>query len=1090
MAGGRYDERVQDLLDDAEASAARGDWAAVRDLAGAVLALASGNAAAAAAAQELRERADEAAPSSGERRQLTVMFCDVVGSTALSQEHDPELVREVLRSYQVTCDRVVRRYEGRVARFIGDGVLAYFGHPVAHEDDARRGVKAGLDLLQALRPVVDEVRERYEIDLRIRVAVHTGLVVRADMGSAATPDRDAIVGDTPNIAARLQDHAAPGTLVISHDTFELVRPWFLVAPRGELELKGIDRPVTAYEVVDESPDDARVHAQADLSPFVGRAEELEVLLEAWEDVRKGEFRAVAISGQPGVGKSRLADVLRRRVEADDGTARLVPCSSYHGSTALHPIRRLLERVAGIEPHQDPDVSLAKLWTSMESVGQADALPMVASLLDLPPTAWCPAPELDGPKLREQLLSTLVRWVRAATERGSLLLVVDDLQWADPTTQELLGRVIADPIPGLLLVATIREDTKVPWNAVTVLSLERLSADHLGDLARRSPEGRRLDDDHLEQLIERSDGIPLYLEELLRNAALANGGVRADSAIPAGLRDLLLARFAAPGVDLGLAQVLATIGPEASLPLVATVSGVESSLLDLHLSALVDAGIVEVVPGDPPAYRFRHHLLAELAYETQLQTARRRSHGVVADAFLAGPSDIPMAAPTVLAHHLEEAGRPAEAIRFLASAAEAAHALGANTEVGELLARAMGLLEVVGADERPMLEFDVRLIRATNASTILGFAAPQAIEDFAVCRELVAGQVGAGGYLDDEGVAYGQEVLWAATGLWATFLLQGRIQDADEVNRNLVAQLNPAGGLHDYFQIGRCYVDFFEGDYRAATAGLEASTVLAPGALMPERLTVPSDPRATAMAHLSFCLGVQCRFDEARVRCDEAVAYARTIAFPVGPFSLCYVLSMRCSLEVMAGDIDASRVYAAELAEVADRHGYTFWTLLAGYYDAYLDLCKGAEGAMERCEMSLLLLQSVGVHIWAPYFRAAVTAAHLRAGATAAAFASLTAATEVAEQTGAHYWSAEIARQDGEVRLASGDDSGIDRLRDAVALAQAQGATLHELTARTSLARATGDAKDLGELATLLEGAAAGAPEPVAAAARAALAPPP
>ncbi len=403
MAGGRYEDRVRDLLADARRCADHGDWAAVRDLAGAALALSPGS----ADAQALLERADGADPASGERRQLTVMFCDVVGSTALSQEHDPELVREVLRSYQVTCDQVVRRYEGRIARFIGDGVLAYFGHPVAHEDDARRGVKAGLDLLEALRPVIDEVRERYDVDLRIRVAVHTGLVVRADMGSSTTPDRDAIVGETPNIAARLQDHAEPGTLLISHDTYELVRPWFLVAPLGRHRREGHRRAGAGVP-------GGRGGARRDPGPRAGRPQPRSsggprsCRCCSTRGTRSAPVgpQVVAVTGQPGVGKSRLADVLRRRVEADDGAARFVSCSTYHGTTALFPVRRLLERVAGIEPHQAPDIALPQLWSAMEAVGQTDSLPLVADLLELPPTSWCPAPELEGPKLREELLATL------------------------------------------------------------------------------------------------------------------------------------------------------------------------------------------------------------------------------------------------------------------------------------------------------------------------------------------------------------------------------------------------------------------------------------------------------------------------------------------------------------------------------------------------------------------------------------------------------------------------------------------------------------------------------------------------------------
>jgi class 3 adenylate cyclase/tetratricopeptide (TPR) repeat protein len=1082
MAGGRYEERVRDLLADAGSAADQGDWVAVRDLAGAALALAPGN----AAAEELLQRADDTDPTSGERRQLTVMFCDVVGSTALSQDHDPELVREVLRSYQVTCDRVVRRYEGRIARFIGDGVLAYFGHPVAHEDDARRGVKAGLDLIEALRPVTDEVRERHGVDLRIRVAVHTGLVVRADMGTSTTPDRDAIVGDTPNIAARLQDHAEPGTLLISQDTYELVRPWFLVVPQGAVVLKGIDEPMRAYRVVDEGPEDDRVHAQADLTPFVGRGEELQILLDAWDQVRSGAFRAVALSGHPGVGKSRLADVLRRRVEADDATARLIPCSAFHGSTALHPVRRLLERVAGIEPHQGPDIALPKLWSAMEAVGQTDALPLVASLLELPPTSWCPAPQMEGPKLREELLATLLAWIRAVADRGPVLLIVDDLQWADPTTLELLGRVVATSVPGLLLVATIRDDAKVPWPSATTIELDRLSVEDLTDLARRTPEGRRLDEGHLGQLIERSDGIPLYLEELLRTAQVANAGAAPDSHIPAALRDLLLARFAGPGVDLRLAQVLATIGSEAPLPLVAVVTRLDSGLLAQQLAALVDAGIVAVIPGEPTSYRFHHHLLAELAYDTQLQGNRRQCHGVVADALMTGPSDIPRAAPTVLAHHLERAGRPAEAVRFLTAAAEAAHGLGANAEVGELLTHAMSLLDLVEGDERAQLEFDVRLVRGTNAASILGFAAPQAIEDFTACQGLVALQVGSGGFLDDADAVGGNERMWSTTALWANLLLQGRLADADALNRDLVGQLRPGGDLRPYFATGPCYIDFFRGNYEEALRGLEDAERLMPDATLPVRLTVPSDPRATNSAHLAYVLGVRCRFEEARRQSDHGIAFARGQAFPVGPFSVCYVLSMRASLEVMAGDLDAAAAHTDQLLQVADRHGFTFWTIVGGFYEAYTQLRKGIEGADQRCQMSLMLMQSVGVLVWAPYFNASVAAALLEGGRPEDALGMLATGAAIAADTTAHYWSAELARLEGVARLATGDPGGADRRRDAVRLAAERGALLHELWARTALMEHVGGDAERAALAEVLERVGEGAPPADVATARALL----
>jgi hypothetical protein len=815
-----------------------------------------------------------------------------------------------------------------------------------------------------------------------------------------------------------------------------------------------------------------VRAQADLSPFVGRTEELERLVAAWEEVRAGGARAVAISGQPGVGKSRLADVLRRRVEADDGVSRHAQCSSFHGATALHPVRRLLERVAGIEPHQQPEIALPKLWSAMEAVGQAQHLPLVANLLELPPTSWCPDPELDGPKLREALLGAMVEWISAAADRGPMLLLVDDLQWADPTTQELLARIIAQEVPGLLVLATVREDSKVPWPGAEVIALDRLSPDELSELARRSPEGRQLEPEHLEQLIQRSDGIPLYLEELLRNADLAQAGARTESHIPAALRDLLLARFAAPGVDLRTAQLLATIGYEAPLPLVAAAASLDPALLDQQLGALVDASILEVVPGDPVSYRFRHHLLAELAYDTQLQAARRQCHGAVAEAIQSGRGDIPAVAPAVLAHHLEEAGRTAEAIRGLARAAEDAHALGANAEVAELLARAMALLDAVEPGERPMLEFEVRLIRGTNIASILGFAAPAAVEDFQACRDLVAAQVGTGVWLDE--AEHGQEVLWAASALWANFLLQGRIDDAHTVNRTIVAQLRPDGVLYPYFDAGICYVQFFQGDYLSALPGLEVSCTQSDEGLI-GKLTVPSDPRATAWAHRAFTLALLGRLPEARATSDHGLAFARSLTFPLGPFSTCYLLSMRVSLEALASDQAAARAAVRELTELADRHGYTFWTIIAGYYEAYLDLREGIEGAHDRCQMSLMLMQTLGVQVWAPYFDSAVAAELLVQGHLDEARAHVANGAAVADATGAHYWSAEVARMEGVLLLESGDPAGVQRLRDAAALAGEQGAVLLELRARTALANATGDGADRAALAALVDRVRSGAP---------------
>ena len=1052
---GRFDDRVRDLLDDAHGAAERGDWAAVRDLATAALALSPGN----PEAEELCEAAEQGAPQSGERRQLTVMFCDVVGSTTLSHERDPELVHEVLRSYQATCDAVVRRYEGRIARYVGDGVLAYFGHPRAHEDDARRGVKAGLDLLDGLQPVVDEVRERYDLDLRIRVAVHTGLVVLADMGTATTPDRDAIVGEAPNLAARLQDHAAPGTLIISQETYELVRSWFLVSPLGELHLKGFGDAVRAYRVVEEAGDDDPVRARIDLSPFVGRDEELASLNFHWERVVDGGTGSVALTGPAGIGKSRLADVLRRRVEVDGGRTLVTACSAFHRSTALHPLRRMIERAAGIEPHLQSDLAHARLWTLVEAAGSAEHLSFLASLLELPPTEWCPAPELDGPQLREKVLAAIEAWVRATAAGGPTLFLLEDLQWADPTTEELLGRLVRAGLPGLLLAMTARDDVKVPWSSTDELALDRLSPDELTDLARRLPEGRQLPLDELERAIARSDGIPLFLEELVRTSSISMAGRAGTEHIPPALRDLLLARFAAPGVDLRMAQLLATIGAEVPLPLLSAVAQVTADRLHEELAALVDAGIVELVPGEPPTYRFRHHLLAELAYDTQLHAARRAAHLAIADALLDGKGTGVTDGPVVLAHHLERAGRTDEAILALVTAAEEAHHLAANAEVDELLARAFALLDSVPPDRRPALEFEVRLLRGSHAASILGYAAPQASEDFASCLELVDA-IRTTGFADgnvDEGWIEG-ELVWAGSGLWAVFLIQGRLTDAAAISRAMVDQLHEGSDLHQLFDTLEGFDQIFRGDFAKGCDTLERYLEAYRGVVPSNRMALPSDPGATAHAHRAFALAAQGRASEARAEVERGLARAREVDFPRGPFTVCYVSFLAGGAELILRDIEASRVHVARGKELAERHGFTFWTIVCGYYDGFYDLYDDVEGAGDRCAAAIAVLRAIGAVVWLPSWLGSLAELQLRHGRLAEARALIEDACSTEAATEATFWSGELGRLRGELEYAEGGN-GAEHLRRAADVAAQQGARLFELRALTALRRWAGEGDD-------------------------------
>ena len=1062
MSDARYEARVKDLIGDAEECASRADWDAVRDLARAALSLAPTS----KEAQRLLDDAEASDPAPGERRQLTVMFCDVIGSTVLSQQRDPEIVREVLRQYQMVCDGVVRQHGGVIARYIGDGVLAYFGHPVAHEDDPHRGVRAGLDILTALEPVTAELRARYELDLSIRAAVHTGLVVRAEMGSPSTPDRDAIVGDTPNLAARLQDHARPGTLLVSRATYELVRGWFLMAPRGHLDLKGYDDPVPAYEVLEEVPSASRIEVQANLSPFIGRAEEVEALAAAWGAVTAGESATQVIRGEAGIGKSRLADVLRRRVEATDAATLITHCSSYRSSTALYPVRRLIERAAGIEPGQAGDQALARLWSTLDDVDLTEALPWFADLLGLAAESWAPASELDGAQLREELLQSLSAWLETLTRRAPLLLIVDDVQWADPSTIDLISRISDAGIPRLLLLATARDEFVVPWVHAEVVDLDRLSTDELRELAGRLPEGRRLDPEHLAEVAERSDGIPLFLEELLRSSAVANRD-QPTGAIPPALRDLLLARFAVPGADLRLAQVIATIGVGASRTIIESCLDVSRPELDRQLAALRDAGVLIVDPDDQDRYRFRHHLLADLAYDTQLHEVRRKVHGRVAEVLV----EEPMSDQAVVAHHLERAERFAEAVGALTRAAEDAQALGGLDEAGELLDRAIALLDHVPDDGRADLEFTARLLRGMNVTARLGHGAPAAVADFGAAAALVP-SLGSQGFLDDDEEA-GWEQLWSVYGLWASFLIQGQLDECDALTEDTLSRVRPGGSMHETFAPSTGFISFFRGDFAAARRDLATYADAIGPLVLPASLPIPNHPLPIALCHQSYAEAVAGDLTLARTTSDRAMAFAEDLPFPRGPFSQCYVLAVRAATEFLAADVAGALQHSAMQSDVAKRHGYTMWVLISELQGAMLDDAMGVEGAAARAMEIMDELRSMGAVVWAPMWYAGLGQVKLLRGEVDAAAEQLDTAERLAHTTGSHFWSAETTRLQGQVELHRDPRStvGLDLCREAAQLAERQGARVFELRARMALCEHTADATDLKALGRLLEAGA-------------------
>jgi class 3 adenylate cyclase/tetratricopeptide (TPR) repeat protein len=629
----------------------------------------------------------------GERRQLTVMFADLVGSTALSQRLDPELLRDALRAYQAVARSVVAEHRGYIAQYMGDGIMAYFGYPVAGEDDAERAVAAGLELTRRVPEVTVGAAA-----MAVRVGIATGPVVGGDVIGEGASQQNAVVGETPNLAARLQGEAAPNSVVVSTSTRELVRGLFELERGSERMLKGFDRPQTPWHVTGARPAESRFAAlrHQTLSDFVGRRSELDLLLARWESAVGGEGQVVLLGGEPGIGKSRLAEELRRAITAASPLVIRYQCSPHHANSAFHPFIEQLQRAAGFIASDGEATRLAKLEALVETAGpgRETALAMFASLLSLPATRY-PALELSPPQLKAATVSALGAELLARCARGAVLVLFEDAHWADPTSRDVLD-VLVDVVQrqSVLCVITHRPEFTSAWEAhghVTHLRLNRLTRRDGMAIIRGIAGGKIVPDAIAEQILEKTDGVPLFVEELTRTVleggalqetatAYVLEGSRPEPAIPSTLRDSLMARLDRLASVKEIAQVGACIGREFSHALIEQVAGLAPDALGRALEQLEHHKLL-FRRGAPPAatYTFKHALVQETAYASLLSRRRVAIHRRIAEALEQDAGRATEINTPLLAHHWHHAGAADEAIKYWIAAAQSAAKRSANRE---------------------------------------------------------------------------------------------------------------------------------------------------------------------------------------------------------------------------------------------------------------------------------------------------------------------------------------------------------------------------------------------------------------------------
>ena len=974
----------------------------------AITALSGGSPAPAASAPLAQSRA--------ERRQVTVLFCDLVGSTALAVKLDPEDLRDVTRRFQGSCAAAITQMGGYVAEFMGDGLLAYFGYPQAHEDDAERAVRAGLDLVakvsQLLLPTGDL--------LQVRVGIATGLVIVGDTVGEELAQEQVVVGETPNLAFGLQSVAAPNTTVVAASTMRLLGNVFVCEQLGPLELKGFSEPVTAWRVLGERVGESRFAAirSKRLTRFVGRQNELHQLYDLWKRAKGGKGQVGLLCGEAGIGKSRISKILLDRIADDAHVPIRLQCSPYHTNSPFYPVIIQHEHAAHFQRLDPPDVKLEKLEALLSQIGPevlADA-PLYAALLSIPAGGRYPALDLTPRRKKDFTIEALTRQVLTLARTKPVLFVIEDAHWIDPSTLEATKRFIeAIKTAPVLLLITFRPEFFPPWldqPHVTMIQLNRLGRDTASAMIRDVAGAKELPAEVFEPIISKTDGVPLFVEELtkmvLESGLLQDAGDRYITvgplprlAIPTTLHDSLMARLDRLNAIKEIAQIGAAIGREFTYRLLAAVAPISGIALQSALEQLTRAGLI-FERGEPPdsTYTFKHALLQEAAYASLLRGRRQELHRHIADALEDQFAELAETQPQLMAHHLAQAGLTERAINYLRKAGQRANESSANAEAIGHLKLALELLQSLpdGPEhKRKALELQVMLAQAMIAGR--GYAAPETREVLLQAKALT-----------DEYTEVSQKcaILY---GIWACYYVAGEVAMQQRAAVEFLAEAerhdDTASLCLSHRTLGTTYVQM--GEFAAGRQHLErARELYDPEHHSQSKYLYGQDIGATALSYLCWALWHLGYVDQAAAVAAEAKKRADALSHP---FTLAYTIChARGMMDIFRRCPEDTQSYAKAVISICTEHDFPFWAAGGRILDGWAIACQGkADEGIEKLDEGLAGWRKTGARLWLPIFLALKAEAHAKAGRSDTALKIIEEALAISDKTGERWAVAEVLR---------------------------------------------------------------------------------